>query len=210
MKAIEAGFSKKFIDMAAPGEGLFTLEANNAYTKNFSGTSGSAPLIAGTIALLYSLPCKGLDDLANKDRVLTSQIIKDAIKQSVTQTPSLKLNTKWGGYLNANGAMQRLTKYCIGEDVIPSPTGPLSVINATYEGFQISLEYLTPDNQSNYEVMINDISGKKITHQKLEIPKYGAKLANFYVGVLASGIYFVSVISPTGIATRKLLVPRFP
>jgi subtilisin family serine protease len=205
-KPIDAGFSNKFIDMAAPGVGIYTLESNNAYSNNFTGTSASAPLIAGTIALLYSLPCFGLDDIAIKDRVLATQIIKDAIKQSVILTPTLKQSTKWGGYLDANGAMQRLAKYCSGEDIIPSPTGPLKIINLNYSNYKMKVEYLTPDNDTKYQILVNDISGKTILFDNLIVPKYGAKIVDLNIGYLIPGIYFVTIISPNGVANRKLFI----
>lgn len=41
-------------DLVAPGIGLRTSAATNAYAESFSGTSGSAPEVAGAVALLWS------------------------------------------------------------------------------------------------------------------------------------------------------------
>jgi serine protease AprX len=41
-------------DLTAPGVGLRTSALHDRYTANFSGTSGSAPEVAGAIALLWS------------------------------------------------------------------------------------------------------------------------------------------------------------
>jgi hypothetical protein len=201
-KSREAGYSNKYIDMAAPGEVVNTTDANNSYTKSFSGTSASAPMIAGTIALFYSLPCFGLEDIVNKDRVLASRIIKEAIKDGVRKTSLLKQYTKWGGTLDAYASMQRLSKYC--EGVIPSPVGPLNILNARYQNGAVTLEYLTPDNESTYHLLINDISGKTISYIELDLPKFGAKISTQPVGYLLPGIYFISVISKNGIATTKI------
>jgi hypothetical protein len=204
MKVPGAGYSSKFIDMAAPGEVVYTTDVKNAYNINFVGTSASAPMIAGTIALFYSLPCFSIEDLVNKDRVLAARIIKEAIKDGVKQVPGLKQYTKWGGYLDAYSALQRLGKYCDG--VIPSPTGPLNILTSKYQNGSFTIEYLTPENESDYHIMINDISGKTLSYEKLDLPKFGAKISSQCVGYLTPGIYFISVISSKGIATIKTFV----
>jgi hypothetical protein len=204
VKPLEAGYSNKYIDMAAPGEGVYTTSSRNEYTTSFTGTSASAPMIAGTIALFYSLPCFGLEDIFNKDRVLGARIIKEAIKDGLRPTMGLKQYTKWGGYLDAYSSLQRLGKYC--EDIIPSPLGPLKILTSKYQSNAFTIEYLTPDNESTYKIMVNDVSGKTLIYDNLEVPKFGAKISTQCIAGLTTGIYFVSVISDKEIATIKTFV----
>ena len=52
----KAGFSNwgSWVDVAAPGTGLFTTKIGNAYSTGFAGTSGACPQVAGVAALIGS------------------------------------------------------------------------------------------------------------------------------------------------------------
>ena len=65
-KAMAAGFGATSVDLAAPGDGSFTIDFNDGYN-NFAGTSASCPHVAGAIALLYAAPCSNIASLAMAD-----------------------------------------------------------------------------------------------------------------------------------------------
>ena len=110
-------FGDKSIDLAAFGSSIWTTDAGNSY-RSFAGTSASAPMVAGAIALLYSAPCKSLITLAKADPPVAALLVKQYIMQGAIANQSLEGKTLTGGYLNLNNSLQLILENCL--DCIPS------------------------------------------------------------------------------------------
>jgi subtilisin family serine protease len=62
-------------DLTAPGVNLYTSAVGGKYTANFSGTSGSAPEVAGAIALLWSALPSLRGDVSATEELLESSAV---------------------------------------------------------------------------------------------------------------------------------------
>lgn len=108
-KIPNAGFGIQSIDLAAPGEGAFTVSTPNTYAA-FNGTSAATPHVAGAIALLYSAPCRQLAYNAKTDPLGTALLVKDYIFRGVDTLASLQGITSTGGRLNLHKSMLLATQ----------------------------------------------------------------------------------------------------
>ena len=102
-----AGFGAKTIDLAAPGTSIFSTITNNRLG-NKSGTSMATPIVAGAIALLYSLGDKEFDTLRQADPAKAALKIKEVILNNVDKIKAFQGKTVSGGRLNLGRAAQAL------------------------------------------------------------------------------------------------------
>ena len=102
----EAGFGTTSIDLAAPGEEILST-AQRQFTSDPSpysaqtGTSFSAPQVAGAVGYLHSVAPMDLHGRTPADAALE---IKDVLLRTVTPTADLKNYTQSGGILNVHAA----------------------------------------------------------------------------------------------------------
>jgi hypothetical protein len=104
-----SAYSKKFVHLAAPNK-YHTTFPNNSYGNSGFGASFSAPLVAGTIALMYSNMCdKFLDSLHARPEFYTKKI-KDIILTNVDVTPGLTNKVVSNGKLNLFKTIQKVSQ----------------------------------------------------------------------------------------------------
>lgn len=101
----------KNIDLAAPGDFVYTTKANNRYGTE-AGTSFAAPIVAGAIGLLYSNQCSVLDELALSNPAAAALMVRNAILNAVDTTTNLKTAVASGGYLNILKAVNTIQASC--------------------------------------------------------------------------------------------------
>lgn len=200
-KVFRAGFGTKYIAMAAPGENLVTLSKNGGYVKEFSGTSASSPMVAGTLALLFSTPCEAFGNLINNDRAAAALAVRDAVLQGLTKTNDLKDQTKYGGYLNGEAALALMDEPCEGKLLLPSPKGETEIKTVTSINGELIIEYLTPD-ETDYELIISNTLGQVIYRSELAVPSYGNKILNISQNLWPYGIYIVTIAGEKGASSR--------
>lgn len=118
------------IDIAAPGDNIFTYTMGGGYTSSYSGTSFASPFVAAAAATVLML-----DDSLTPTQVETK--IKDAAFPIVNNTSTVE----WcgAGILNYSGLFE--------EALAPSPT--VSRESGSYSG-AFSLEMTAPDG---YKIM---------------------------------------------------------
>ena len=200
-KVFRAGFGTKYISMAAPGEDIYTLAKNNTYVKEFSGTSAASPMVAGTIALLFSTPCEAFAELINQDKAAAALAVKDALLNGLTQTSELKDQTRYGGYLNGEAALALMDDPCDGKLLLPSPKGELSILNLKSVSGVLQIEYLTPD-EGAYDLIISNTIGQIYYRSSLNVPAYGNKILSIDQSHWPLGIYIVTIANKDGAASR--------
>ncbi|MCB0662502.1 MAG: S8 family serine peptidase, partial [Saprospiraceae bacterium] len=103
---LDAAYGKNSVDLGAPGTEIYTLGLDNTLNFNFDGTSASSPLVAGTVALLYSLPCSKIAASVNETPEQMARDMKGFILDGVDQFSSLQDKTVSGGRLNARKSME--------------------------------------------------------------------------------------------------------
>jgi subtilisin family serine protease len=109
--ALSRGFGKASVDLAALGDQALTTAKNNGYTV-LSGTSFSAPQVAGAVGLLYAAPCPTLASLARRDPKAAALWIRRLILENTKPLPSLANTTSSGGYLHVYSSLLALGKQC--------------------------------------------------------------------------------------------------
>lgn len=115
LRVSNAAFGKTSIDLAAPGKTTTTTNTVNRYNEAFGGTSSACPHVAGSIALLYSMPCTGLAALAHEQPHAAARLLRDAILKNADLLPDLRDKTVTGGRLNVFESMKYLHAWCIAK-----------------------------------------------------------------------------------------------
>jgi Subtilase family/Secretion system C-terminal sorting domain len=199
-----AGFSTKYVDLAAPGESILTTYPNNQYDV-IGGNSFAAPLVAGAAALLYSIPQDSLCNLSKKSPVAAMTLVKEALLKGVDVIPSLQAKTLTGGRLNllkSYNQLRRLKGVTIGELAIlkmfPNP-----VRN------QLTLNLRVPENQKNrLSLVVFNTLGEVVIQRKIEEKDLLNEAFQLNTEGLSAGLYTISILSDTFNATQKFVVAR--
>jgi hypothetical protein len=124
-----SGYSKKFVHLAAPNK-YHTTFPNNSYGNSGFGASFSAPLVAGTIALMYSNMCdKFLDSLHARPEFYTKKI-KDIILTNVDVTPGLTNKVVSNGKLNLFKTIQKVSQ--LKDSFCKKDSVPNSIANTSH------------------------------------------------------------------------------
>ena len=95
-----SNYGSVYVDLAAPGSNIYSTSTDNAGYEYMTGTSMSAPMVAGVAALLYSC----YEDYSIAD-------ICNAILSSTTSLDSLSGKCATEGMLNAAKAAEYLNNY---------------------------------------------------------------------------------------------------
>jgi len=186
-KYAQTGYSKVSIDLAAPGENSASLGLQSNFQR-FSGTSASAPHVAGAIALLYSLPCDGIAVDALKRPGETALQIRQAILNGVDEIPGLDNFTVTGGRLNVLRAMEELQSNC-GNSPAPFTIDKLFPNPANLE---INIEFSVPDFDRTYPIRVYNMLGQLIFHDQVEAARFGQISYTLKVEKYSPGAYVIA------------------
>ncbi|MGE5277345.1 MAG: S8 family serine peptidase [Acidobacteriota bacterium] len=85
-------------DLVAPGVGVRTAARPSGFTSNFSGTSASAPHVAGAVALLWSAAPALRGDVAGSDQILRLSATPLASTQDCPPYPGARVPNAVFGY----------------------------------------------------------------------------------------------------------------
>ncbi|MEZ4949919.1 MAG: S8 family serine peptidase [Saprospiraceae bacterium] len=191
-----AGFGRTTIDLGAPGTAIYTLGLDTTANSNFTGCSASAPHVAGTIALLYSLPCNKLAENAITEPEATARSMKSFIMNGVDPINSLQNRTVTGGRLNARKSMELALLYC------NIASGPLEILevfpNPTYG--DLTINFSSPDNKP-YNLRIFNSIGDLMLEQNFELGEFEEKQKLLNISHLASGAYYLTLAQDGEIST---------
>lgn len=209
-----AAFGATSIDLGAPGKPISTTALSNTYNQEFSGTSAACPHVAGSIALLYSVPCEEISDLAHLQPQTAARLLRDAVLLNTDPTPGLKGITATGGRLNVFKGMQYLHAWCIArEEERESDTFTSRYIGEK----QIVRLYPNPVSELLYLEYINDnFSGVyfrifNMLGQLVETPRtqpntpFENQQIVIDVAGWPNGTYFIHVPGPLGDSVFKFV-----
>jgi len=112
-KSTSAAFGKNSVDLGAPGTSILSTTPGNNYF-NSSGTSMSAPHIAGAVAMMYSVACSSFLDSYRLHPDSIALLVKDYILRGTDILSDLDGLTVSGGRLNLYNSMNAFyNDYCV-------------------------------------------------------------------------------------------------
>ncbi len=110
-KLADAAFGPINVDVAAPGEGIWTTFPNNDYTAA-RGTSVACPIVAGMVGLAYSVSCSDFINLSKTQPANTALFIKSKILSTVDVKANLQGKIATGGRVNAAETLRKIRDFC--------------------------------------------------------------------------------------------------
>lgn len=201
-KVGNAGHGATHIDLAAPGNGSWTIDLGGDEDYGiFGGTSSATPHVTGAISLLMSMDCQEFLDLIKEDPTKIIEL-KQIVLDNVDQNENLQINTLSGGRLNIFSATEALGIYCqtsvkdsFGiEEIMPNP-----VIN------DLHIEYST-ENYEKISLEIFNAIGQRVYTSNFSPPFFGEKSVTIDVSAFPIGVYFVSLSQDKRKSTKKILI----
>ena len=200
-KHSRTGYSSTSIDLAAPGENSASLGLQSDFQR-FTGTSAAAPHVAGTIALLYSLPCPGLAKDALRQPAETALRIKKAILDGVDPIASMEQYTVTGGRLNALRATEALQASCGNQ---PADFGITRLFPNPADA-SVTLVFTAPDFERSYPLEVYNMLGQLMHRDQVSPARFGTIQYSFAVDRWAPGTYVIVFGEGTTRLTRKVVV----
>ena len=177
---------------------------NNQYDV-IGGNSFAAPLVAGAVALLYSIPQDSLCKAGKKSPQIAMTHVKDALLKGVDIIPSLQNKTVTGGRLNILKSYTYLTRLkgvAIGDLAIlkmfPNPARN-----------QLSLNLRLPENnKASLTLMVFNALGETVIQRKIVEKDLLSDRLDLNIEGLVNGLYTVSIYTGAFKETHKFVVAR--
>ena len=198
----EGGFGETSIDLTAPGKGSVTLSLNGDFDFGFNGTSAASPLVAGSVGLLYSMPCQVLADLALENPAEAALLVKKAILEGTDKYANLTEETVSGGRLNLFNSAEYLHSYCIANDrektediYAETYIGNPRFVRIYSEGEgsdRFFVDFSTMDFEP-VEIAIFNAVGQRIWEEKMQPDAFVHQTYSFDAFGWAAGVYFITV-----------------
>ena len=202
-RAKNSGYGNISIDLAAPGERIYTLNLENGYGL-VSGTSMATPLVTGTIGLLYSLPCDKLAEDAITNPATTAKFIKAVILNSTRPMVNDNARTVTGGILDAFGAMEGVQLYCGNPQSNKFEITQLYPNPATSD---LTIIFKTPDFEP-YQLIISNTLGQIVYQKNSRTSRFEANILTTDISHFASGFYFLTLRNKEKALTKQFIVEQ--
>ncbi|MEM8525879.1 MAG: S8/S53 family peptidase [Bacteroidota bacterium] len=185
-----SAFGQTTMDIGAPGVNILTTRGDEGY-REFDANSSATPHISGAIAMLYSLPCQKLANMALSQPAEAAQLVRSAILEGVDPLPTLEKFTATGGRLNVFNAVQNIETFCdpdpnVGEEFVVTNLFPNPVsdfLNVVYE---------TPDIEP-FTLRIFDSIGRLLVETEINPCCFKEAAEQIDVRTFQNGIYFLQV-----------------
>ncbi|MBI5917235.1 MAG: S8 family peptidase, partial [Bacteroidetes bacterium] len=197
-----AAYGLTTIDLGAPGQGTTTTSPANKFRLDFGGTSSACPHVAGSVALLYSLPCTVIDSLALTDPAACARLMRDAVLKNTDPASDLAGKSVTGGRLNVYEAMKYLHSYCIGRTE-ERASGNFKEIYLGEKNFVrispnpvrdlLTIEYSNEDFRA-VKVRVYNMLGQEMQFPQTATPQpFEFQTLSIDVSDWANGTYFVNL-----------------
>jgi PKD repeat protein len=144
-----AGYGVNSINIASPGDNIYTTQNGGSGYGNTSGTSFATPYTAGVIGLMYSIPCPSFMAFVKADPQGAADMVRNALYDGVDQTTQLQGMVTSGGRVNAKTSIDLLmTQIC------STCTPPSDIVLTTVNDNDASISYTAVADADNYTVYI--------------------------------------------------------
>lgn len=178
------GYGAKNIDLSAPGK-VYTTRPNNTYNV-FDGTSGAAPHVTGTVALLYAYKDLNFGLLQKNDPAQAALLVKSMILGNVDKIDHFKGKTATGGRLNIGKAMEGLSEYYAE----PS-SNELLVIYPTLVEDQVAVKCALNNAHDLYYIYIYNMLGQRVATKVLSVDRPQIMRVEIDLSSQGTGVYVV-------------------
>jgi len=195
------------VDIGAPGTGNITTSPNNNYNQT-TGTSVSAPLVAGAVALLYSAPCDNIAEQSILNPEVTALTIKEMIFTGAKASSSLQGITTQGAVLNVFQSIQALDRNCNANGDSIENSIKITPNTLSREDGNLIIDYRAKNANGDPIIMLFDSKGALILEKRVSETFFGFNRVNLSISnQLSSGVYFVSLIFPNKeVITEKIVL----
>lgn len=203
-----AGYSRKFVHMGAPGFTSFTTRLTSAGTYGtFSGTSAATPMVTGAIGLLAAMPCQPMQDILTSDPATAAAYLRTAVLEGTVPIDDLDGITVTGGRLclwceeEGTGAVMALANLC------GSAEGPVEVL-AMRPNPADGLVYidLRSPGSTPLPIRIHNMQGQLIWESEYVPETFLPKVIEVNVSHWPSGIYLITAGVGKSRKTGKMAV----
>ena len=196
---IASAYGGTHVDLTAPGVDVYTIRNFNRSEPDASGTSYAAPLVSGTVALLYAMPCTALLALADADPGAAALAVRRAVLEGVTPRTVPGSQTVTGGGLHAFGALERLHDFCISP--APLRTRPLDYLRGRAPllaypnpvSATLTVEFATSGFGASTWVRVFDAVGRPVAEQRGSSTLFEPQRLQFDTRAWVAGTYFLTV-----------------
>ena len=194
------GFGVKHIDLGAPGDAIYTTSAM-AYTTT-TGTSFASPLVAGILALMYSVPCTEFMQIAKSNPGLSALLMKQYLLAGVDKVTGFDTKYLSGGRANAFQAIQKMLEKCSA----CQPPNNISIV--AFTDTTLNLNWIKNDTSNytrieyrlagepNYTVIDSLTSSSYIINSLTSCTEYEIRIASWCGDTLSnySKIYTIKTL----------------
>lgn len=205
-KVIGAAFGVNSIDLGAPGgpgnDGVVAPNPGVDYRNSFGGTSAACPHVAGSAALLFSMPCQKLADLMQNEPEEAALLVRTAMLETTVPLQDLQMRTVTGGRLDVNAAMEYLHSYCQEFEldeffptftekrgflgVYPNPVSPGQNLQVVFSNQEFGAVSMRLFNTLGQLIWRTDLSPQPFDQQVLELPTANLQRGT-YVLIIENG-----------------------
>lgn len=202
-----SSFSNKYVHIAAPDK-YFSTKKDNQYGNCGYGASFSAPVVAGTIALMYSNMCEKFLDSLHTQPEKYSKKIKDILIASVDTTSGLKNKVVSNGKLNVYKSIlyiHRLNDSFCKKDTSGSDT--TAHINAALESEKPQIYhhekiiYIKKLKPIPLHLSLHNMLGQRVLEKTIENIEEKVNIHH-----IPQGIYILSYFINQRFITEKIVV----
>jgi hypothetical protein len=144
-----AAYGSTSVDLAAPGSGIYTTLPSNAYGQA-SGTSFSAPFVAGTIALLFADACPAFLLQYRNDPAAAALQVREAILRGVDTLSTLSGLVATSGRLNAFRSLQALSNLC--ENLPNDCLSPYQLRSLPFSDQAVQVSWAAVDSSQGFRI----------------------------------------------------------
>jgi subtilisin family serine protease len=184
---VGSAYGKTSIDMGAPGQNSFTTKPFGTYG-SFHGNSAAAPHLAGSIALLYSVPCSDFAQKTLLEPSTTALRVKEALFKGVDAVDALKEYTVTGGRLNVYRSMEHLRRDC--RQVPDDFKGMLIYPNPASSSITLTVDQ---PEKAPLQIRVLNMLGRPVYTKAMEVLFPGIQQEVIAVDTWSPGTYFVEV-----------------